>query len=168
MRSVLRSPVVALALFAAPTFAAFSVALPGPPQDQGAAPEAADMQAMAEMMAAAKKYTTPGPEHEVLGLLVGEWDVEASMPFMGPDAPKSKGKSVTSWKLDGRVIESEWTGDLMGMNGTNIQLLGYDRFKQSFVMTMFASFDTAMNRAEGDLTRDGKTLILYGLSLIHI
>lgn len=121
-----------------------------------------DQAAMEEMMANAARYTQPGPEHDFLAMLIGEYDVTAQVTLMGPDAPKTDGRAVVEWKVEGRFIENTWSGNLMGMDGLNVVIVGYDRLKQSFVWTGFGNFDTAMNRAEGDLTRDGKAMILYG------
>jgi len=40
--------------------------------------------------------------------------------------------------------------------------MGYDNFKQSYVITTVTNMDTAMLRSEGDLTPDGRALIAYG------
>lgn len=117
---------------------------------------------MAAMLAQAERFTAPGPEHAFLGLLVGEWDVESRFTMMGANAPAQPGKAVTRWKIEGRVIESEYEGQLMGMPLEQFSIMGYDRMKQSFVWTGCNSSDTAMNHAEGDMTPDGNALVLWG------
>ncbi|MEZ5977584.1 MAG: DUF1579 family protein [Planctomycetota bacterium] len=121
-----------------------------------------DDEQMAEMWAAAAKYINPGEHHALLAELIGEWDVESRM-FMGPQGgPPSAGKAVTRWKIEGRWLESDFDGTLMGMPLRDVQWLGYDNMKQSYVMTRINGFDTAMNHAEGDMTPGGDALILYG------
>ena len=117
---------------------------------------------MAEMMKRAAKYTTPGEEHNLLKRFLGEWDVQASLTMGGQTGAPSAGTAKCAWKVDGRWIESEWTGSLMGMPGTAFHVMGYDKLKMSYVWTGFTTYDTAMNHAEGDVTHDGNTLILYG------
>lgn len=139
-----------------PTFLAIPVA-----QDTGA--EAQDQTAMMqEMMEKAAKYTQPGPEHEFLALLLGEFDVTAKLTMGGQTSPGESGTAKTDWQVDGRWLMSEWSGSLMGMEGRAFHVLGYDNLKQSYVWTGFTNFDTAMNHAEGDRTQDGDVLILYG------
>jgi hypothetical protein len=43
-----------------------------------------------------------------------------------------------------------------------VSTLGYDNFKQSFVLSTVSSMDTAMHYAEGDLTQGGDALLVYG------
>jgi hypothetical protein len=115
----------------------------------------------AEMMKLFAKYTTVGEEHRLLERFVGEWDAESSM-IMGAERSTTKGSATFRWKVEGRWLESEWRGEMMGIPVVSHGWLGYDRFKMSYVMTNITSFDTAMNEAEGDLTPDGKALVMYG------
>ncbi len=149
------SILLALGVSLPTTFAALRPPAP-PVQEQS--PDAA----MAEMMAKMTKFTQPAEQHELLRLLVGEWEVKAQLIMGGQAGPASDGKSVTTWKKEGRWIESEWSGSLMGMKGSVVHWIGYDLMRQSYVWTGISDFDTAMNRAEGDLTPDGNTLILFG------
>ena len=64
--------------------------------------------------------------------------------------------------MPGRWLRLAGSGRMMGMAVETFHVLGYDNFKQSFVTTTVTSVDTAMLRAEGDLTPDGKALITYG------
>lgn len=130
-------------------------------QESDTAQDAGDA-AVAEMMAQAAKYTQPGPQHEFLGLLVGEWDVASRLTMGGAAGAAQPGRAVTRWEIDGRWLVSEWTGSLMGMEGEVHHVMGYDPMKMSFVWTSFSSFDNALNRAEGDRTLDGDGLILWG------
>ncbi|MEX1023607.1 MAG: DUF1579 family protein [Planctomycetota bacterium] len=143
---LLALPLVAGAPFLAPT----------------AAPQEAEMTEMAEMMKRAARYTTPGPEHALLERFVGDWDVEAVMLMGGQATPATQGTATFAWKVPNRWLESEWSGTLMGMPGQSFQTMGYDKLKQSYVWNHITTYDTAMNHAEGDLTPDGKALILYG------
>jgi hypothetical protein len=117
---------------------------------------------MKEMMEKARKWTQPGEQHKLLERFVGKWDVELRM-YMGENAtPPEKCTAEVRWLMDGRWIESDWSGQMMGMPIRGHHLFGYDNFKMSYVMTAVTSFDTAMNHAEGDMTPDGKSLVLYG------
>ena len=115
----------------------------------------------AEMMKLFAKYTKVGEEHRLLERFIGEWDAESSM-IMGDQRSTTKGSATFRWKVEGRWIESEVRSEMMGFPVVSHGWLGYDRFKMSYVMTSITSFDTAMNEAEGDLTPDGKALVMYG------
>lgn len=165
---LVRHLTVATALVVPATVAAFRPSASATETPEVGAPAVASQDGqmspedIAEMMAEAAKYTQPGPEHAFLGLLVGDWDVESRFTMMGANGPAEKGTATTRWKVEGRWLESTWSGSVMGMPGRQFSVLGYDRLKQSFVWTGYSDFDTAMNHAEGDLTPDGDTLILWG------
>ena len=117
---------------------------------------------MAEVMKLAAKFTAPGEQHALLGRLIGEWDATIQIT-MGPNpAPPTKGKATFAWKVDGRWVEGSFSGSMMGMPMTTYSWLGYDNFKQSYVWTAIGSLDTTMTHAEGDLTPDGESLLMYG------
>jgi hypothetical protein len=114
---------------------------------------------MAAMMEKVKQFTQPGPEHKTLERFIGNWDTETR--FMGQPRGE-KGTAEYSWLMEGRWVKGEWSGTMMGMPSRGFTLLGYDRFKKSFVTTDVQNLDTAMRHSEGDLDRTGKTLITYG------
>jgi hypothetical protein len=126
---------------------------------QQAAPSQADMAAMMEK---AKKFTQPGPEHKALEHLVGKWNTETRMFMAGKPTPAEKGTAQMSWLMPGRWVKGEWSGPMMGLPMQGFLVIGYDRFKQSYVMTTVTSMDTAMNRSEGDLDPFTKAILLYG------
>ena len=151
----MRFPVAAAFLLGAA-----SVLVLGARQDpKPAAPSAGDMQAM---MQKARKFTEPGPMHLQLERLVGTWTTETRFVMGGQKTPPELGETVCSWSIAGRWLEMKAAGKLMGKAFVGQYLLGYDNFKQSFVMTTVNNVDTAMLRSEGDLTQDGKALILHG------
>ncbi len=125
----------------------------------GAQPSADEI---AEMMAAAARYTQPGPNHEVLKRFLGEWTWEMRFAGSPPDAPPMQGTTEATWLIEGRWIALSHAGTVMGMPNETFQLLGHDNFKQSFRYMQVSNMDTAMLTAEGDLTRAGDTLIVYG------
>lgn len=117
---------------------------------------------MAEMMKKARKYVEPGPHHAKLARFLGTWKSESRFIMAGQKSPPEAGRSEVSWLMEGRWLKVEGTGSLMGQEFENFILLGYDNFKQSYVMTSVNSVDTAMLRSEGDMTRDDGALVLYG------
>ena len=129
------------------------------PQDGGDDPAAGGMAGMMELM---KKWSSPGPEHQVLNRFIGEWETEFTLMSMGMRMPASKGSASFTWLLEGRCIQQHSENSMMGMPLESYSITGYDKFRKSFTSTTVSTMDTAMNRFEGDLTRDGKTMIFYG------
>ena len=117
---------------------------------------------MQEMMAKAQKLTQPGEHHELLKRFLGKWNTESRLTMAGQATPAEQGSAEFSWLVEGRWLQSKAEGRMMGMPLTSLLWMGYDNFKQSYVITMVNNLDTAMNHAEGDLTQDGKALVVYG------
>jgi hypothetical protein len=130
---------------------------PGSTQDPQPSP-----QDMAEMMAKMAKFTQPGKAHELLARFLGEWETSTQITMGGQASPAEKGVAKFEWLMKGRWLKSSMSGKVMGMPMESFQVLGYDNFKQSYVSTVVGTMDTAMLRSEGDVTRDGNTLITYG------
>jgi hypothetical protein len=126
------------------------------PQDQPAAED------MAAMMAKAAKYTQPGEHHKLLERFLGKWYTASRSTMAGSETPWEKGTSEVSWLMEGRWLQSNGTGSMMGMPMQFFSVMGYDSFKQSYVVTSVSSMDTAMNHSEGDMDPGGKVLLLYG------
>ncbi len=129
---------------------------PQDPQDPKAAQDA-----MAKMMAKAKRFTQPGKHHKVLQRFIGKWNTETRI-FMGGKSSAEKGTAEHRWLMDGRWLQMNSTGKMMGRSVTSFWLMGYNNFKQSFVATGVSDWDTSMNHSEGDLDKTGKTMLLYG------
>ena len=125
-------------------------------------PAPQDPQDMAKMMEKAKKYTKPGTHHEALKRFLGKWDTESRIFMGGQATPPAKGSAEFSWLMEGRWLQQKSKGSMMGRPYESASIMGYDNFRMSYVATSVSSMDTAMNRAEGDMTRDGKALLLYG------
>jgi hypothetical protein len=148
------------ALASAAALAAVALMAHAASRAQDAAPSEAE--AMAAMMAQAERYTRPGEEHAWLERLVGSWTTETRLFLGGKATPAVEGTAKTRWLMEGRWLQSEASGSLMGAPFQAVTVFGYDNFKQSYVAMQVTSMDTAMYTAEGDLTPGGDTLILYG------
>lgn len=134
--------------------------VPSRPQDPQ--PQDPQAKAMQEMMGKARKYMQPGEHHQQLERFLGKWNTELRMTMMGKQSPPEHGTAEFSWLMPGRWLKMQSNGKMMNMPAQTFQLLGYDNFKQSFVMTSVNSLDTAMTHAEGDMDPSGKALLLYG------
>jgi hypothetical protein len=116
---------------------------------------------MARWMATMK----PGPAHERLGELLGKYEVTTRMTMGGPGAPpmETKAESEVSWFVNGKWLQSKSTGT--GFDGkplTSMWILGYDNFKERYVMVMLDSMQTCVSTAMGLFDQSGDNLILWG------
>ncbi len=125
---------------------------PKPPADQ------VDMTQMMERM---KQFTATGPEHVWLQRFLGEWQTETRIGMHG-QRPPDKGTCRGRWLIEGRWLVLEGEGTMVGMPVKSFYVLGYDRFKMSFVTSFVSSVDTAMTHSEGDIDPKTGALLSYG------
>jgi hypothetical protein len=118
---------------------------------------------LAKMMADYEKLMTPGAEHALLGKFVGEWNI-ASQWWSSKDAQpmESHATNSTRWILNGRFLQSDFQGDMMGKPFHGLGLEGYDTFKKKYTMLWVDETATAMYTAEGTASPDGKTITYLG------
>ena len=128
----------------------------------GGAPNADAMAAMQEGMKKWMETCKVGPQHQKLAKLVGKWDTEFVMYGMGPTPEKSPGTAEFSWLFDGRWLQQNWSGSMMGMPVSGHSIVGYDNFKQKYTSVWVNSMDTQMLTAEGNFDQSGNALITYG------
>lgn len=120
-----------------------------------------------DMQAAMERYMKlgeTGPQHKFLAdHLVGEWDV-VSRFWMDPAAPAIESTATSTARpiLNGRYIQSDYSGDMMGMPFTGISITGYDNYTKQFNAVWIDSMSTAMFISNGSMARDGSGLTFHG------
>ena len=120
-----------------------------------------------EMDPAMKKWmeaSTPGDAHKKLNDLAGSWDISTTMWMEGPDKPPatSKGTAELKWVLDGRFLQQNMNGEMMGMPMNGIGYNGYDNVDKKYIMFWIDNTSTAMFTAEGGFDKTGDILTMYG------
>src|SRR5262249_35902359 len=93
----------------------------------------------------------PGPEHEKLKKLEGEWD--ATVAFAG-----SESKATASYKmtLGGFWLTHDFKGEFAGMKFEGKGTTGYDPVKKKYVSSWVDSMSPSMMLMEGNYDKDGK------------
>jgi Protein of unknown function (DUF1579) len=107
--------------------------------------------------APAQEAPKPGPEHEMLGKLVGTWD--ATMSIAGTE---TKGTMVYKSELGGLFVSSTFEGDFGGAKFLGKGLDGYDTNKKKFVGTWADSMMTSIMALEGTYDKEKKTMTMSG------
>ena len=112
---------------------------------------------MQEMFALA----APGPEHEFFQHLAGNWNTESTF-WMDPSQPPmiTLGKATSQLIMGGRFLQSEFTGDFMGMPFQGLGIDGYDRVQEKFVSVWMDNMGTMIMKMEGSLDDSGKILTM--------
>ena len=114
---------------------------------------------MDEMMKKAEAAGTPGAAHKALEPLVGNWTAEVKS-WMAPDAPPTvtKAAAKSSWVMNGRFVQQEFTGDFMGKPFRGVSLTGFDNTKQKYTNVWIDDMHTSMFTSEGE-GENGNTVI---------
>lgn len=130
-----------------------------------------------EMMAQMQqclKNMQPGEPHKLFENFVGSWKTTTKMWMMGEgsgDPIVTGGTSEVKWVLGNRYAYEEHRGETMMPDETGqmkkmayegIGLTGYDNDRNVYVGSWAHNLGTAMLTYSGGLSRDGKTLTLYG------
>jgi hypothetical protein len=103
-----------------------------------------------EMMQKAKAAATPGPAHKALDALIGEWKAEVKCWMEpGQEPHVSQGRAKATWKFNGRFVEEEFHGEMMGQPFVGRTLIGFDNTKQSYDSVWVSDMQTSMFVSEG-------------------
>ncbi|HEX5221969.1 MAG TPA: DUF1579 domain-containing protein [Verrucomicrobiae bacterium] len=105
----------------------------------------------------------PGPAHQALNDLVGDWKAEVKC-WMQPGSPPevTEGAAQARWTLNNRFLEEDFHGQMMGKPFRGRTLLGYDNTKQTFNSVWVSDSQTSMFVSEGKGDGNYKTITLEG------
>ncbi len=119
-----------------------------------------DQQAMMEEF---KRLSVPGEPHKQFASLVGSWSTKTK-EWMEPGKPpmESTGSAEMKMLLDGRFLQQELTGDMMGQPYSGVGITAYDNLRKRYVSTWIDSMGTGIFVMEGMASADGKTITLRG------
>jgi hypothetical protein len=102
------------------------------------------------------EWAQKGPEHDSMKKWVGDWDVAQKMWMMPGQPPmESTATSSTSALWDGRYLESDFKGDMMGTPFDGRLLMGFDRADSEWVSVWIDSMSTYISVSRG-VEKDGK------------
>lgn len=106
---------------------------------------------------------TPGPAHKALDALAGSWKAEVKC-WHDPNGASqvSQATAKARWILDGRFLEEEFNGEMMGKPFTGRSLIGYDNTKQRYNMIWISDVQTSMFVTEGQGDEGNKVITLEG------
>ncbi len=125
-------------------------------------PPALDAKAMEELM---MKAATPGPQHDGLKKLEGEWDLVIRYS-MDPSQPPSETKSsaVVRTVMDGRYSQEEVTGEYQGRPFSGLGITGYDNVLNKYVSIWIDNMSTGIMTSQGTADGTGKVINWTGES----
>jgi hypothetical protein len=118
-----------------------------------------ETQANAAEMDVYCKASAPGAAHELLAKMAGSWTTHTKS-WMEPGKPpmESSGTSEQKMLFDGRYLQQEFFGDMMGTPFAGFGLCGYDNQKERYVSTWIDSMSTGIFYFEGSGDMENRTI----------
>lgn len=129
-----------------------------------AAPMAQEM--TEDQMQAWMAAMSPNENHQALEPLVGSWSHELTF-WQTPDAEPTTmtATSESRWVMDGRYVQSDYTGDFMGMPFKGRDMIGYDNLKKKYFSVWVDNMSTGPMEAWGTYDAEAKALSLEGSAI---
>jgi hypothetical protein len=114
---------------------------------------------MQTIMEIYRKVGTPGEPHKLLAKLEGSW-ITRTRGWMEPDKPPKESTGMCEQKLilGGHYLQQIYTGDMMGVPFSGINILGYNNHTKKYESIWVDSMSTAIYYFEGTASADGKTI----------
>lgn len=110
-----------------------------------------------------EKANQPGGEHKALNPMIGEWDAAVRAAMMaGEPMTESKGSTKNEWVLDGRFVQSHYSGEMGGRAFTGISYLGYNMTTKKYESTWMDSTGTGIMMMTGDMDPKTHTMTFTG------
>lgn len=103
-------------------------------------------------LAAQPPVPRPGPEHEKLKKLVGDWDATVTSGGM-----ESKATSQSRIDLGGLWLLTVFHADFGGTKFEGMGAMGYDPLKKKYVSAWIDSMSPSLLVMEGNFDKEGKT-----------
>jgi hypothetical protein len=123
-----------------------------------AMPSAEQQKQMQDMMA----MVMPGPNHELMKKLVGEFDYTITMVMPGSPAQEYKGHRSAKMILGDRYLDETYTGTFMGMPFEGHGTMAYDNVQKKFLSTWIDNMGTGIMFDSGTADAAGTTWTMAG------
>ncbi|MGH8470070.1 MAG: DUF1579 domain-containing protein [Gammaproteobacteria bacterium] len=115
------------------------------------------------MMAVYAKLAQLGEPHKLFASLAGSWTTKTKEWMESGKPPTvSNGSAEMKMLLDGRFLQQEFTGHMMGQPFSGIGIDAYDNLRKKYVTAWMDTMGTGIFMMEGTASADGKTITLNG------
>lgn len=105
----------------------------------------------------AQDFPKPGPEHEMLKQMSGEWNATIHCSPPGQAPTESKGKMSAKLDLGGYFLVTNFDGELAGMKFQGHGVTGYDPSKKQYTGVWVDSMSPGIFNVKGEWDKAGKT-----------
>ena len=136
-------------------------ALPSLAQETSTGKPAEEKPAGSQMWETMLELAKPGENHKLLESLAGSWTYTSSLwgnTDTNTPPMESSGTTAAKSTLGGRYIQTDHTGNLMGMEFHGREISGYDNAKKKFVSSWVDNMGTGIMMFEGIYDPATKTI----------
>lgn len=106
---------------------------------------------------------TPGEPHSYLASLVGEWSYSQAMWHVPDEEPmRATGEATKTMIMDGRYLQEEMRGEMMGQPFVGRGITGYDNLAEQLVGTWIDNMGTGIIAVQGEASEAGDAHTLHG------
>ena len=110
------------------------------------------------------RHAAPGKEHKLLEQMVGRWETVTTYRKEAGDPPvQARGRCERKWILDGRFVQEELDGGLLGMPFRGVGVYGYDAFEQKYTSVWMDTTSTAITTYLGVYDEGRKVVDFVGV-----
>jgi hypothetical protein len=138
----------------------FQAGLAAPPDKKAPAKPAMDEKAMMEVY---MKAATPGPEHQEMAKMAGNWKLDVTS-WMAPGAPPEKSAATAQFEslLGGRFLQQKVHGEMGGQPFDGMGLEGFDNVSKERFGIWIDSMGTGSMMTSGKCAAGAKTCTFTG------
>ena len=113
--------------------------------------------------ASSATLSLPGPMHQHLDGLLGEWTLHGKWRE-SPDGPweEFEARARREWVLGDRFVKETVESDLDGAPFEATSYLGYDNVRKEYVMVWLENASTGLQLSTGQIDERGRTLTFEG------
>jgi len=134
-----------------------------PPRPAQAAPQRPSPEQLQELMARAMAAAQPGPEHQRLARMQGNWDVEIKMwPAPGAAPVTMTGSSESQMILGDRFLMQTLDIADTDPTGEQVSIIGFDRRSDDYIIMGMDTVGTYWVTARGPADESGDRAVLSG------
>lgn len=107
---------------------------------------------------AQEEYPKPGPEHELLKQLAGEWDAKLECNFPGTEGPiEATGSYSAKLDVGGFFLIGQFQSEFFGQPFKGHSITGYNQFEKKYTGVWVDSMGPFLYNTTAEFSKDGKT-----------
>jgi len=110
------------------------------------------------VVAAQEAFPEPGPQHELLKQMTGDWNAKMTCNFPGTEGPiETSGTYSAKLDVGGFFLIGEFKSEFFGQPFQGHSITGYNQFEKKYKGVWVDSMGPFLYHTEAEFSQDGKT-----------